>query len=727
MISADFRLSPSGRRRFGLPCADLSIAGLLVAGLLLSGLLVGGCATAAGGAGSGLGEGAPPSRPDDGLLEREELQELVELQIARDGDALLERLGDPEASVRARAAFALASVQDPDAVPPLLELLHDSDPRVRADAAFAAGLSVPDDGTMTVAVADSLVAALEGETDPAVRRTLLEAVGRTGAEEDLQALVEMAPPESDTAHADAPVFAAALSRFGIRGIHAQPAVAWLVSGIHASSPTLREEAAYYFGRIPQPRFWQGRAPAVREALDGYAPDDPAAMHLVRGLGTLADPTDQDRILGWIDGSPDWRIRTNAAQAAAAWRNEEAVRDSLFEALGDSSSHVAVTAAQALTRNMELSEEQLDRIQVWVRNNPTRWRVAAPFLGALGSAGRGDIILWWMTGWEEDAVQQRSVALEALALVADDRVEPTLLEAARSGVSALEAAAMAALARRWRILRGDPAIRERYYEAFVDAVHRGNPAAVSEVAMALIDPNFRELGATDVLVEAADRMSADADAAALVPVLEALRWVEGDRETLEPVLREKLEGGDPEVRDAAAGALAAVTGEAVAAPTDPVDLPSVDWALLRELGSHPRMIFETPEGRVVLVLDAQEAPLTVSTLASYVRAGRYDGVPFHRVLPNFVVQGGDFVRGDGTGSPETTLRTELTRVDIDTGVLAMASAGKDTEGSQFYITHSKQSHLEGAYTSFGWVVEGMDVVGRIDEGEELLRASVEPGG
>ncbi|MDX1567312.1 MAG: peptidylprolyl isomerase [Longimicrobiales bacterium] len=726
MISADSTHRDSTLVRAGLRRTRPRLFGLLLGGFIVSSIALGGCAT--GGSGPELGEAAPPSRSGDGLLQREDLQNLVELQIARDGEALVERLGDPDAAVRARAAFALASVQDPDAVLALLELLHDPDPRVRSDAAFAVGLSVPGDGTVTVAVADSLLTALEREADPAVRRTLLEAVGRTGSQESLETLIEMAPPESDTAHAEAPIFAAALSRFGIRGIHAQPAVGWLVSGIHASSPDLREEAAYYFGRIPQPQFWQGRAPAVRDALDGYAPDDPAAMHLVRGLGTLADPLDQDRILGWIGGSPDWRIRTNAAQAAAAWRNEEAVRDSLFQALSDSSTHVAVTAAQALTRNMQLAEEELDRIQVWVRNNPTRWRVVEPFLAALGSGGRGDIILWWMTGWEEDAVQQRGIALEALALVADERVEPTLLEAARSGEPELEAAAMAAMARRWRIMRGDPAIRERYYEAFSEAVRRGNPGAVGEVAMVLIDPNFRELGAADVLVEAADRMSAEDDAAALVPVLEALRWVEADQETIAPVLREKLESPDPEVREAAAGALAAVTGEAVAAPRpDPSDLPSVDWSLLRELGPHPRMIFETSAGRVELVLDSEEAPLTVSAMAGYAREGRYDGVPFHRVLPNFVVQGGDFVREDGTGSPETTLRTELTRIDFDTGVIGMASAGKDTEGSQFYITHSKQSHLEGAYTSFGWVAEGMDVVGRINQGEELIRASVEPGG
>lgn len=716
----------AARHRGGRPARTLRAAGLAL--ILMASTLLHGCATAGAGDSSGPGDAAPVARPHDGLLERSDLQALVALQTARDGEGLVERLGAEDPAVRARAAFALASVQDAEAIPALLDRLDDPDPRVRADAAFAVGRAAPGGGAVSGETADSLLAALTGEASPDVRGQLLEAVARTGDQEDLRALLEMDLPEADTAHVGAPALAAALARFGIRGIHDTGAVAWLVSGTHASSSALRNESAYYFGRIPQPSFWQARAPVVRGALDAYEPTDPAAMHLLRGLGVMADPLDRDRILGWMDASPDWRIRTNAIQAAAAWRDEPAVRDSLFQAVGDSSTHVALAAARALTQNVQLSRDQLDRVQGWVQNNPRRWRVVEPFLAALGRAGRGDIVLWWMTGWTEDAVRQRSIAVEALALVADDRVDPTLLEAARSDDPALEAAALSALARRWRIMRSDSTIRQPYFQAFADAVRRGNPRAVSEVAMVLVDPGLRDMGATDVLLEAARSMTVEENAAALVPILEAMAWVEGDPEAVEEVLRERMESGDPAVREAAAQALTAVTGEAVSIPvTAAAEPPSVDWDRLRELGPRPRMTLETSEGRIVLVLDALEAPLTVSTLAGYAQDGRYDGVPFHRVIPNFVIQGGDFVREDGTGSPEVRLRTELTRMDFDAGVMGMASSGKDTEGSQFYITHSKQSHLEGAYTSFGWVVEGMDVVGRIQEGDELVTASVEAGG
>jgi peptidylprolyl isomerase len=101
------------------------------------------------------------------------------------------------------------------------------------------------------------------------------------------------------------------------------------------------------------------------------------------------------------------------------------------------------------------------------------------------------------------------------------------------------------------------------------------------------------------------------------------------------------------------------------------------------------------------------------------------VPFHRVVPDFVVQGGDFERRDGFGGPGFVIRTEITGIPFQRGVVGMASAGPDTEGSQFYITHSAQPHLDRDYTAFGWVVEGMDVVDSLYELDRIIRATVVP--
>jgi cyclophilin family peptidyl-prolyl cis-trans isomerase len=107
----------------------------------------------------------------------------------------------------------------------------------------------------------------------------------------------------------------------------------------------------------------------------------------------------------------------------------------------------------------------------------------------------------------------------------------------------------------------------------------------------------------------------------------------------------------------------------------------------------------------------------------VRKGFYKGLTFHRVIPNFVVQGGD-PRGDGWGGPGYAIRSEFSLVNFERGMVGIASAGKDTEGCQFFITHSPAPHLDGRYTIFAKVVEGQDVVDRIQVGDTITDISLE---
>jgi cyclophilin family peptidyl-prolyl cis-trans isomerase len=131
---------------------------------------------------------------------------------------------------------------------------------------------------------------------------------------------------------------------------------------------------------------------------------------------------------------------------------------------------------------------------------------------------------------------------------------------------------------------------------------------------------------------------------------------------------------------------------------------------------------TSEGTVVLRLFGSDAPLTAASFVDLVSRGYFDGVSFHRVVPNFVVQGGD-PRGDGNGGPGYQIRCEINTRRYGRGSLGMALSGKDTGGSQFFITHTPQPHLDGGYTVFGEVVEGMDVVDRITQGQLILEARV----
>lgn len=135
--------------------------------------------------------------------------------------------------------------------------------------------------------------------------------------------------------------------------------------------------------------------------------------------------------------------------------------------------------------------------------------------------------------------------------------------------------------------------------------------------------------------------------------------------------------------------------------------------------------ETPKGTIVLDLYSEEAPGTVANFAKLARQGFYNGLTFHRVIPDFVIQGG-CPRGDGTGGPGYTIKceTEGNPHHHVRGSLSMAHAGKDTGGSQFFICHQPQPHLDGKHTVFGQVVQGLDVVDRIQQGDKMLAIRVE---
>lgn len=148
---------------------------------------------------------------------------------------------------------------------------------------------------------------------------------------------------------------------------------------------------------------------------------------------------------------------------------------------------------------------------------------------------------------------------------------------------------------------------------------------------------------------------------------------------------------------------------------------------------PQVLLKTSKGDVLLELYEDEAPNTVANFIFLVEKGYYDGLKFHRVLDGFMAQGGCPI-GNGTGGPGYSIKCECNRKDFrkhERGALSMAHAGKDTGGSQFFITFRATPHLDGKHTVFGHVIGGMDVVDKFnrvspddtDKAETIIKATV----
>jgi peptidyl-prolyl cis-trans isomerase B (cyclophilin B) len=135
-------------------------------------------------------------------------------------------------------------------------------------------------------------------------------------------------------------------------------------------------------------------------------------------------------------------------------------------------------------------------------------------------------------------------------------------------------------------------------------------------------------------------------------------------------------------------------------------------------------FETDRGPVRVELYPDKAPLTVANFVNLAKRGFYDGLSFHRVIKDFMVQGG-CPQGTGTGGPGYKFEDEANNgVRHERGVLSMANAGPNTNGSQFFITHVATPWLDGKHTVFGKVVDGMDVVDKVAQGDKINSVKIE---
>ena len=640
----------------------------------------------------------------------EGLRVLVEAQNRRDEGPLLDALRTGSEAEAARAAFALASVQAPGSERALGVRLTDERLSVALAAAFALGRMGSDEA------AEALLGVLPAAQDDGLRQQLIQSLGMTMGRAQLARFLEL--EWSDEERPDAVM---AVSRAGVRGQMDGAALSWLVQHLAHPSEDVRAAAGYYFSRAPDAGEWRSAAGAVRDGLAGAEPGDASVRFLIPGLAALGDTEDTPAFASWTRASTDWRTRAVAVAALRDRLGDSEAREAALTALtGDPSPHVVEAAAAELARSRPALQAAQDEIVDWLGQNGERWQPAAALWSGLAPLGEGDRISAWVDRVPEDAALARAAAVEALSRVPGSDFLDRLFEEAQGEDERVAAAAYRGLSGHFGAQRDDNVQLDRFESAFRQGLSRSHPTIVGTAARGLTDPALLARGSASALEAAllARDPTDPSEAAATAALVEALAQTRDT--TWSGLLRRYLDHPQARVRAAAGEAIESLTlrsvqrvergsggGEALAMAWD--DFPP----------DRPEVWIETSQGRVRVLLAHEEAPLTVQTFLRLSRAGAYDGVPFHRVVPSFVVQGGDVGRLDGTGGPGYRIRTELTRIPFRRGVLGMASAGRDTEGSQFFIMHAAAPHLDDRYTAFGWVVEGMEVVDRLLRGDRII--------
>jgi cyclophilin family peptidyl-prolyl cis-trans isomerase/HEAT repeat protein len=696
------------------------------------------------------------STPKTTTAPRAEISQSVALRILRAederrwDDELATLLADKSATVRRRAALAAGRIGDERAITLLVTMLRvDEDMSVRAMAAFALGEMESARG------AEGLMAELKSSESTAVRARCLEALGKIAAlpkTEEARSrvigeviLTALAAEAARKPQADNETVLMGLTA----ALRARPANAGavVIKFLSDKDARVRGDALNTLARL---RAKEG-SEQVRSLLTNDA-DAVVRANAARVLGAAEDKAALDALVSRLNDT-DERVRVSVIRALASLKDARVTTPLLERAGKLMAGYSAARAGGADARPSELNElleiaAALGNVLVntwnkqavdWLRElrqledgvdpeietalariAPALYAREKPFDKITDADARAQFLKDWRrassaaqalteiaalkTEADGNAVMSvKADALQILRVMLDDKNLPVL--AAPDTLRALAAFKPNDLA---DVLRGQLKAK--------DVVMR---ATAAELLGELPPEEATARALADALPTA---MRDELNEAALA-ILDAL--AKQKSESASDALKAGLGSLDYLVRRRAAALLKSIGAGDFDSRIGTVQTRNTlaDYQrVMARMNKRVRAVVTTDKGSFTIELLPEDAPLTVDNFVQLARRGYFNNISFHRVVPNFVAQGGD-PRGDGNGGPGYQIRCEINEVPYLTGAVGMALSGKDTGGSQWFITHSPQPHLDGGYTVFARVVEGMEVVDKIARGDKIRNISV----
>ncbi len=594
----------------------------------------------------------------------ENLREIHELKNNRNTAGLIEFLKHDEIRYRAEAAMALGSVQDSTALPSLSEVTQDNEPEVRMMAAFALGQ------LKSSAAAETLIELVRTDTTTAIRTEALEAIGKCNARVAADFLKNYTPhflfDESGQAWG---IYHMALNK-RVDKDHARV----MIAGLYSEYEEIRLAATHFFGRYHEVVDDVGLeqllqlAAGDRSAEVRMAAADALGFHEIDGREEVLSE------LVIYDQHPG--VRVNAIRALTKM---EAGSTMVTEALFDGNPNVSTAAAQFFVQYPQLADAE--RLRQQIVAHPVSKVRGLLFSAALQQTNDHQPLLEeFERTLSQTSPEDLVPMVEALVWAPD---ATNLLDSLTfSETPELSTVAFIAL---WEQYEKGNRTCDEWDQLVNRILARADYGQLAVLGNKLRNDNFiAQKCMVDISFE--PTMSA----IELPGGLEA--WIELNH------------------------ARTLLTGKTLL-PQPEMNYYNINWELLREAGSQPEIVVHTVRGSFVMVLLAEDAPATVSHLLELIDDGLFENKSFHRVVPNFVIQTG-CPRGDGYGSGNVLLRSEFSPLHYGPGVAGMASAGKDTESTQWFVTHRTTPHLDGRYTIFGAVIEGMDVVWELTPGDKI---------
>jgi len=615
------------------------------------------------------------------------LRDIAAAEDRRDwaGGALASALKHADAGVRARAVLAVGRLQDTLSIPALLPLLSDKAPNVRREAAFALGQ------IGHKSAREALEKAL-GDNDTFVKENAAEALGKLG---DKAATAKLLPILRTGTPTCRQRVCESLWRLADTS-----AVDALIASLGEKDRATRWRVVYALEKLPLPaRVVPAVTPLLRD------PDPLVRAHAARTLGREKSPLATGALMATLDDG-------DAAVVVNAVRSLQQVGDGSVSGLAarvtgllaHRDPYVRVTAATALADSFVWAAAGTDSTQL--RDALIRGFDDSDF-ATRGACGRALIVRLHRSGLElarrlfaDTAAYTRNAVMDGLRTMRARDLDETPPRVANALSGAFHT-------------DGDKLVRMTAAEVSGVLLGATHHKTLQPMLVAL----RKGVADDDVLISAAcSGALADAGDTVSVPLLAAAYATRGH-------------DADADARIGIRDALRTLAGRAFADSVErahPAPAPPVthDDAFVAP-AAFTRAILHTTAGDMEWAFFAGDvAPQTVKNFIVLAKKGYFNGLRVHRVVPDFVIQDGD-PTGTGSGGPGYTIRCEYNQVRYETGMVGMALSGKDTGGSQWFVTLSPQPHLNGRYTIFASVTRGLDVAKRITQGAIVNRVEILP--
>src|SRR5579883_94196 len=662
----------------------------------------------------------------------------------RDADSLIPYLTSSNVRLARRAAIGIGNIGDTTIRTILLEQFQNEHRDTVADAeAFALGLLGPNERVVS---------------------GLLQATGNHPTTERLKALARCATPGygasltklvgylTDQKKID---HLTAAKTYVELALHKQTtAKMWDDLENLANDPdaNVRWRAAYAFARGDDSSDLAGRFPKLKDLLldQGSAY---VRMFGASALGKLHNSDAEAALNRAYRGEEEWRVRINILNALShSTKLDSATLETLELATTSGTRndpigiHLGLSAQDVLEHFITsgtLTSADSNNLRSWLdgfNGTDGRNEEVDPMVSARAMVNAAHIgtptLLFGIQNYAQYGIPViRNYAVCAASVLNDTGYFTALLVSMPAVAPMEQLARLEALDSMWQRAKKDPAFRNQLETAHSADVYRyllihvsdadQDPAVVTTALSHLMDSTIIHDSATradarQFLPKYIRTFSQQPTRDQLLASLVAESWLGDTAKTLIPILRIAYDSantwGDLEVLDTITEMTHKLQGPTAVLPARIPRRSHIDWNTLESLP--PKLIINLEQASIQLRLLTDEAPLTVLNMVKLAREQYFAGQTIHRVVPNFVIQSGD-PTGTGWGGPGYTIRSELTPLEYShEGVVGMARDGKDTEGSQWFITESPTPHLDAKYTVWAEVVNGMDEVLKRKVGDKI---------